>query len=135
MSGRTAAKARQSKVTGNDGESLAEAFLAAKGFRRVDVHRHARAGEVDLVVEKDGLIVFVEVKTRAAGALVSGVESVTRAKQRKLVKTALLLVTAQGWEDREMRFDVIAITLGREGEPTFEHIEGAFDASVLEGQS
>ncbi len=106
---------------GRQGEELALKYLMGKGYRPVERNFRALGGEVDLIMEMDVLLVFVEVKFRSRGYLGAGMEAVTSQKQRRIVKAAgeYLLKTDQF--TRPMRFDVVEIT----GEKVI-HVENAF---------
>jgi putative endonuclease len=116
---RAPAKAASPKAAGDAGEALALAWLRARGLvlvqRNYRVARgpHAHGGEVDLVMrEGDGTLVFVEVRVRASAATGGAAASVSRAKQRRIVRAAqyfLLGVAAPP----PCRFDVIAIDGGQ----------------------
>jgi len=123
------------QATGRHGEDLAAAALVRRGATIVT--RNARApevrGEIDLIVLDRDDLVFVEVKTRRAGNR-NGPErpamAVGRQKQRKLRALALAwlaanrdLVPPHG----NLRFDVVGITLGNDGQPLeWDWIEAAF---------
>ena len=111
-------------ATGERGEKLAARLLRRKGYRILERNFQTRFGEIDLIARKGDVLVFVEVKTRAPGAPVSGRDAVDAAKQAR-VRTAAL----QYWQGRfaalQPRFDVVEVTLSPEGEQA-EHIENAF---------
>jgi Holliday junction resolvase-like predicted endonuclease len=75
-------------VRGRAGEDAALRVYVRRGFRLLDRNWRCRAGELDLVVVRDGLLVFCEVKTRTGDAFGGGYEAVTRSKLRKLRQLA-----------------------------------------------
>jgi putative endonuclease len=114
------------KEVGAHGEELAAKHLAASGYRLLDRNWRWRQGEIDLVVEKGGEIVFVEVKTRRSHAFGTPEEAVTRAKQRKLIRAAQAYLASRGRSDIRWRIDVIALDLSAQGEVIrLEHFENA----------
>lgn len=119
------AQDRARKARGKEGEELAAAYLVARGFRIVARNHQARVGEVDLIAERGELLCFVEVRSRAAGALAAPEATVTRAKQRKVVLAAMDYVQRHAPGGKAVRFDVIAI----QGEALL-HLENAFDAGM-----
>lgn len=77
----------QSKDTGRLGETLALKFLQNKGYQLVTRNYHIRGGEIDLIMVKEGILVFVEVKTRRNELFGVPEESLTVHKQRSLIRT------------------------------------------------
>ena len=136
--GRSGRSARQpaaptpKQVTGNAAEARALAHLQAQGLRllsrnyRLAGGPFARGAEIDLIMtERDGTLVFVEVRARAGGPAGLGggaAASVTGAKQRRIVRAAqhYLLRLPQL---PPCRFDVVAV----EGDQ-LQWIRAAFDA-------
>jgi putative endonuclease len=116
---------------GARGEQLAADWYVARGYRLVARNWRCREGELDLVVARDGELVFCEVKTRSSDRFGTPAEAVTPAKQRRLrVLAALFLAAVEGAEGagvrsagagRGIRFDVAAVTGGR-----VDVIEAAF---------
>ncbi len=118
------------KAMGEDGESRALAHLLSQGLTlvqrnyRVAAGPHARGGEIDLIVrERDGTLVFVEVKSRKSGRFGGAAASVSVAKQRSVILAARCYLRAFA-SPPACRFDVVAI----EGEQ-IEWLRGAFDAA------
>jgi putative endonuclease len=118
------------KAAGEAGEARALAHLLAEGLSlvqrnyRVARGPHARGGEVDLIMrERDGTLVFVEVRTRQSAAFGGAAASVSAAKQRSLVLAAQYFLQALR-SVPPCRFDVIAIDADR-----IEWLRGAFEAS------
>ena len=122
-------RAPGTKALGDAAESAALAWLQRQGLvlvqRNYRVARgpHARGGEIDLILrERDGTLVFVEVRRRSGAAFGGAAASVSPAKQQRLVYAArhyLMRFPAPP----PCRFDVVAIDGGR-----FEGLRAAFDA-------
>ncbi len=74
---------------GRRAERAAREYLVGRGYAVREVNFRTRFGEVDIIAEKDGCVVFVEVRARRAGGLVGPAESVTARKLRRLVQAAL----------------------------------------------
>lgn len=110
---------------GRRGEELAAGRLAGLGYRLVERNARGLGGEIDLVAEEGGTVVFVEVRSRATAAFGNAAESVTRDKQARLSRAALAYLSARGWLERPARFDVVAID-GPAGAERIEVIRDAF---------
>ena len=92
-------------------ESLACRYLESKGFKLIEKNFSCRLGEIDLIMQDNDNLVFVEVRYRRSNNFGSGAESITTSKQSKLIKTASLYL--QNYDKRNKypaRFDVISIT-------------------------
>jgi putative endonuclease len=116
------------RAIGTKYEGVAMDYLAKKGYSELERNYYSRYGELDLVCKdlKKGELVFVEVKYRKSDKYGSGLESITRSKQRKLVKTATIYLKENRIKDIPYRFDIISI-LGKE----IEHIENAIWGDYL----
>lgn len=108
------------------GEKAAREWLEKQGWRTVRANFRTRFGEIDLIAENERFLVFFEVKTRKNARFASACESVTPAKQ------ARLLAAAEAWlqqnpTGKQPRFDVIEV-YGEEGAglPCIRQIENAF---------
>jgi putative endonuclease len=114
--------------TGRRGEDAAAKYLAEQGYAVRHRNWRCRSGELDIVAEKDGVLVFVEVRARrAASRYGTAAESVDARKQRQLHGVAQVYLAANGLEGRLLRFDVIACTLSDPPERIeLDHIIGAF---------
>lgn len=112
--------------TGRRGEILAKEHLERKGYKIL--HQNWRAGqkEVDLIAEKNGLLVFVEVKTRAYAGVLEPARAVGRSKQ-KLILSAATVYMERFKCDNEVRFDIITILTGKNN-IEINHIEDAYKA-------
>ena len=94
---------------GRIGEELAVEELGRRGYAIVERRYRTRCGEIDIVAEDDGTLVFVEVKARATGEFGTAAEAVTRRKQLKLVSMAIDYLARARVKNRPCRFDVVAI--------------------------
>lgn len=114
------------RETGRRGEDAAARHLAARGYRILHRNWRCRLGELDIVAEDGGTIVFVEVRTRAAnGRFGTAAESVDFRKRRRLAALAQVYLAMTGRQHAPVRFDVIACTARPGGELDIEHIPGA----------
>jgi putative endonuclease len=118
------------KAQGDAAEDRALQYLQQQGLRlvrrnyRVAGGPHARGGEVDLIMlDRDGTLVFVEVRARASASHGGAAASVTGAKQRRIVFAARHYLLRQATPP-PCRFDVLAL----DGE-TITWLPAAFDAS------
>jgi len=111
------------------GENLAVSELTRRGYAILDRRYRTRHGEIDIVADDGGTIVFVEVKARATGEFGGGAEAVTPFKQRRLVSMAVDYLARRRLIDRPCRFDVIAIDDVDGASPVITVYCGAFDAS------
>ncbi len=97
---------------GDWGEEYARRFLERKGYSILESNYRGQYGEIDLVAREGECLVFVEVKSRRTGAFGRPEESVTGAKQQKLVQAAMEYIQSKGLEDCEWRIDVVGIEAG-----------------------
>lgn len=110
---------------GQWGEGVAARYLETQGLSVIERGFRSRFGEIDIIAQNSEVLVFCEVKTRLRDTFGTPQEAVSRAKQRRLTKTAGWYLNQNYW-DGDLRFDVIAI-LAPEGEqPLIEWIQGAF---------
>jgi putative endonuclease len=120
------------RARGQHAERLAAAFLEGRGYRVLARNHTLRRGEVDLVCEGDGVLCFVEVRSRTGEAHGLPEETVDRPKARRVVLAATDWLASNPAGDRDVRFDVVAVTFDEEaGEaaaPRIVHFPGAFDA-------
>jgi putative endonuclease len=112
---------------GQWGERRCEKFLKNKGFRKLARNFSCKAGEIDLVmVDADGSIVFVEIKTRADEDFGPAESAVTAAKKARMSRAARYFLATHNIENRPFRFDVVTIVVGQKGRPQIRHYENAF---------
>jgi putative endonuclease len=114
---------------GKRGEEIARAYLLSIGYQILEQNWRWHRKEIDIVASQGEEIVFVEVKTRVENFSAEPYESVTMKKIRNIVEVA------DHWlryhkTDSECRFDVISITVKKDGSHTLEHFTGAFTAPL-----
>jgi putative endonuclease len=100
---------------GAAGEAWAVRELTRRGYRVLARNWHCRYGELDIIAEDGGELVFVEVKTRRGTALGLPEEAITLAKRRRLLAAAQHYLMEQETAERPYRFDVVAIELDGRG--------------------
>lgn len=121
--------ASDTRSLGAFGEQVAAEWLESRGCRILDRNWRTRYGELDIVaVDPQGVIVFVEVKTRRSTRYGLPQESVTAAKRTHLRRAAVqwLIDPDHRVPHRGTRFDVIAITVDAADSASINCIEGAF---------
>jgi putative endonuclease len=108
---------------GQAGEDMAANYLESNGFTvRERNFRHKRA-EIDLIVQKDNLLVFVEVKTRKSDDFGFPETFVSASKAQLIVNAAEAYILQHNWQQL-IRFDILAITL--QAASPIVHLEDAF---------
>ncbi len=110
---------------GELGERIAERWLRRRGWRVVQ--RRFRSGhrDIDLVVEQDGVVAFVEVKARRGAEFGGPVAAVNWRKQRELGRSARVWVDRHGRAEEAYRFDVIGILVTGD-RVRIRHVPNAF---------
>ncbi|MFH0905363.1 MAG: YraN family protein [bacterium] len=96
------------KILGRQGEDQAARFLEAQGYRIVSRNLTTRFGEIDLVAQDQGVLVFVEVKARSTTEFGTPAEAVTLAKLAKIRRVIADFVAHSHWSG-PVRFEVVAI--------------------------
>lgn len=115
-------------ASGKAGEEHMAQWLENHGYQVLAQNFHSRFGEIDIVASRPPYIVFVEVKTRAKGALVSPFEAITPQKQRKIIATAMEYLQRNP-SNLQPRFDAAAVYLEGGCIVGEEYLENAFFAS------
>ena len=115
---------------GAEGERLAADFLRKQNRYKIVARNwrspHDRRDEIDLICRDEAVLVFVEVKTRSADALVSGYHAVNQAKKRIMLRacTAYLRALGSASEAQSFRFDIVEVSHKGDGaEPEVRHFE------------
>jgi putative endonuclease len=127
---RNRALAAQRMALGRMGERLAEQLLLDKGARILARNQRFRFGEIDLVVEHEGDLVAVEVKTRHLGQPALPEEAVGPAKLARLERLLAEVARLQRMEECGCRIDVVAVEVDPLGDVhRVEHIRDAYDGA------
>ena len=103
-------------------ENQAAAYLAQQGYRILEQNFRSTRGEIDLIAEDDGTLVFAEVKYRSSGRAGSGAEAVDARKQQRIVHCArVYLMMHKAYASYPCRFDVLSFENGK-----LKHYRDAF---------
>ena len=117
----------QHNKTGKEGEALVREYLVKQGYTICTFNWQFGHKEIDVVAEKDGKMVFVEVKTRSTLAFELPQEAVT--KKKNLVEAADAYLNQKQIE-AESQFDIVTVLAG-EPPRILEHLEDAFRPNEL----
>ena len=104
------------------GESKAVRYLKKKGYKILERNYRCPFGEIDIIAEKDDVVVFCEVKTRTSVNYGLPNQAVDRERKRRYVNSAKFYFMKKE-KTCTVRFDVIEILNGK-----INHIENAFQA-------
>lgn len=116
-------KMREKLDKGKQGEDYALKFLQEKGFRLLTRNFNARNSEIDLIMQKDDLLVFVEVRMKANANYGYPEDTMSKTKMNAIKRGAEEYMLKNPW-DGKARFDMISIIEFPEFQ--IEHFEDAF---------
>jgi putative endonuclease len=108
-------------IRGENAEEKAHQFLINKGLKPLCRNYRCKQGELDLIMTDQQTLVIIEVRFRKTDQYGSAVESVTRAKQSRIIAATHIYLSSLKL-DRPVRFDVVAIS----GNGNVEWIQNAF---------
>jgi putative endonuclease len=111
---------------GQRGENLAARYLRDNGFKIIARNFHCELGEVDIIARHNGVLVFVEVKTRAYD---DPTPEDQQKKRHRLTKAAKLYLARYGSPQPAARFDVVAIVWPKGRDAQIRHTPNAFEAT------
>jgi putative endonuclease len=114
------------KETGRRGEEIADAYLKKKGYRIRERNYRCPVGEIDIIALDGDEVVFVEVKSRKSDDFGEPEAAVDARKQAKLSRIALNYINEHNLNDRNARFDVVAVSFS-DGADRVRLIKNAFD--------
>ncbi len=97
------------KALGSWGEAQALGFLENQGMQLICRNFRVREGEIDLIMEDGGILVFVEVKTRISMRFGTPEESITKAKMARIYRAAHQFLELKEAEHTQWRVDVVVI--------------------------
>lgn len=98
-----------SQELGRIGEDIAASYLSDIGYQLLDRNWRVRAGEIDIVAQRGGTLVFVEVKTRRGVSRGLPAEAVTAVKLDRMRRAALSWLAANHVRHSGVRLDVVAV--------------------------
>ncbi|MEC9483809.1 MAG: YraN family protein [Halomonas sp.] len=119
-------RASDARARGESIERLAGEWLQARGLTLVARNQHAKGGEIDLVMRDGDTLVFVEVRHRADSRHGHPLETITLAKQRRLIRAARFYLLHNGLSCG-CRFDAVGVT-GAPPDLEYTWVRAAFDA-------
>lgn len=116
----------RTKDLGKWGEMIASEYLAKAGYQVLERNTRTEYGEIDLIVEREGTLVFVEVKTRRSSAYGYPEEAITRSKIDHMIASAeAYLQTIMDFEG-DWRIDVVAVEINElDNQPLITHFPNA----------
>jgi len=114
---------------GKKGEILAAEFLKKKDFKIIENNWHFSHKEVDIIAQKDDLLIIVEVKTRSTDYFGEPYEAVNHRKQQFLIEAANGYLEEKDL-NMEVRFDIVSIILKKNREEKITHIPNAFEPEI-----
>ena len=112
---------------GKKAEDLAAEFLLKNGYKILARNFRYQKAEIDIITEKDSLIVIIEVKARSTDAFNLPQEAVNKKKIKLLVSAADHYLEEFN-KNHEVRFDIISVLPDEKGNLVIEHIINAFEA-------
>lgn len=110
---------------GTWGEEVAANFLKRKGYEILEKNYRNKIGEIDIIMQKDSTIIFVEVKTRKNLNYGLPCEAITKEKKHHIIRTAICYMKQNHLGFLDMRIDVVEI-LKREDKAYIRHLENVF---------
>lgn len=112
---------------GKTAEDQAVTYLQKNGYTILVRNFRFQKAEIDIIAEKDNLIVVVEVKARSTDVFMLPQEAVTKTKIKLLVSAANHFMEEYN-RDQEVRFDIISVLPDKEKNMIIDHITDAFEA-------
>jgi putative endonuclease len=103
------------RALGAAGERIAAHYLEGKGYRILERNVRMKGGEIDLIADHDGCLVFIEVRLRRGAAAGAALESVAHRKQERLRRLAADYCVRLPSPPASVRIDVVAVALDRQG--------------------
>ena len=123
---------REKRMTGDAGERIALVYLKKLGYRILESNFRTPFGEIDIVARLGRVIVFVEVKSRITSSFGPPYLSVTKAKERHIIKNALFYLKRRRIPRADWRIDIVSVKLNYRGEPeSVELIENAIEDNYI----
>lgn len=112
---------------GKKAEDLAVEYLQKNGYKILIRNFRFQKAEIDIIAEKDNLIIVTEVKARSTDVFMLPQEAVTKTKIRLIVSAANHYLEEFN-KNQEVRFDIISVLPDEKKNLIIEHITDAFEA-------
>lgn len=112
------------KTIGDKGEQLAADYLVSKGFKIVARNYRHKHAEIDLIVQRNDWLIFVEVKTRSSADFGEPEDFVDTKKVNKLFEAVDEYIYSTNWPGH-VRLDIVSVKLGAPVQ--IEHFEDAIN--------
>ena len=116
----------QDRKLGNKGERLAKKHLKKKGYKLLKNNYTATVGEIDLIMQDDQTVVFIEVKTRRDESFATAISAINYGKQKRISKTAKWFIQKNALQNRPCRFDAVIVIISEKNKPEITHYTNAF---------
>ena len=118
-----------SQAFGQSAENMAEQMLREKGYRILERNFRVAGGELDLIADDQGILVFIEVKARRGQYFGGAAYAITTRKKQQIIKLASYYLSQHGLTNQHCRFDAILVVGTNEHSLQLTHIEQAFEVS------
>ena len=118
-----------STETGRRGELFAEKYLQSIGFKIIDKNWRWRKCEIDLIAIHNGMVVFLEVKTRGGRALDEG-DEIKPGQRQRIVAAASAYLATKVTGNMECRFDLVRVRMSQRGW-RLDHIQDVFEGASI----
>lgn len=112
---------------GKIAEDMASVYLQKNGYKILTRNFRFQKAEIDIIAEKENLVIVVEVKARSTDTFILPQEAVTKAKIKSIVSAANHYLE-EFHKDKEVRFDIISILPDEKKNLIIDHIADAFQA-------
>ena len=120
----TSPRRSHNQALGAYGELLAARFLTGQGLVLLDQNWRSSEGEVDLVLRDGRTLVICEVKTRTSNDYGTPHEAIDRRKVDRMRRLAGSWLRAHSVHPDDIRLDLVAVIVPREGDPEIDHVIG-----------
>lgn len=114
----------RARAVGDLGEDLACEHLTRLGWQVVARNWRCSQGELDVIADEDGLLVFCEVKTRRSTRFGTPLEAVDQQKARRLRRLAWAWLAEHGRHGETFRIDVVGVLCAAGAPPQIDHVQG-----------
>ncbi len=118
------------QLRGKAAENLAVAYLKTRGLAVLARNLRCKGGELDILCRDGAVLVVVEVRQRSSARFGGALASVTRQKQRRIIRAARFhLQRHDDWQRSVLRFDVIGLDGLLDGTHRLDWVKDAFRAT------